>query len=279
MSVMKVKDYEIYYETHGTGIPLLFLEGLGYSVWMWDEQIPDISKWARCVLVDNRGVGKSTALKAPYSVKEFAEDSLKVMEALGISRFFVLGVSMGGFIAQELAHMAKDRVEGLILISTSCGGPLSLPMSKDTWDEMNKVVPGETAEEKIARTMRLALTDNFPRDRKVEFDAVVKKRGSSLPGQDQVVYQALATRDFDACDRNRELTMPSLLMCGTDDRVLPWTNSLILFKVLSNSSLLIFRDQNHLLFIEEADRVNGEVSSFIKEVESGTYRTSIREVE
>lgn len=278
MSIIRVKDHEIYYEEWGKGIPILFLEGLGYSVWMWRKQLQDISSWAHCILVDNRGVGKSSPLTSPYSVREFAEDAMEVMDHLGIDRFFVLGVSMGGFIAQEIAIMAENRVKGTILISTSCGGGNSLPMPKSTWDEMEKTIPGESVREKLIRTMKIAMTDKFPRERRLEFESIIEERLDYLQDQTQMVYQALATKDYDACDANKKINTPSLIVCGTEDRVLPWTNSLIIFKSLRNSSLLVFKNQNHLLFIEEAPRVNDEIRNFVRLVEEDSYIPYVREV-
>lgn len=278
MGTVNVKDYEIYYEVHGEGIPILFLEGLGYSIWMWDNQIPEMSMWAKCILVDNRGVGKSSKLTSPYTVTQFALDAISVMDHLGIEKFYVLGVSMGGFIAQEVATVAKHRVKGVILISTSCGGTESLPMPPETWNEMSKVVSGESEAERLRRTMKIAFTENFLTNRKGEFEKITERRLGYLQDQNQLVCQALATRDFDASNSDIELTVPSLIMCGTEDRVLPWTNSIMLFKKIKVSSLLVFKGQNHLLFIEEASRFNDEVSQFIKGVETGIPKKDVRQV-
>ncbi len=271
-------DYEIYFEEHGSGIPILFLEGLGYSLWMWKYQLPDIKKWARAILVDNRGVGKSTPLSAPYSVKSFAEDALKVMESLKIERFYVLGVSMGGFIAQELARISPEKVKGLILVSTSCGGSKSYPMSKDVFDEMTKTLNNETPEEKLRRTMKLAFTNSFPDLKKDIFNEIIKERLLALQDQKQLLFQSLSVLNFDSCSSNSELNTPSIIIAGTEDKVLPWINSIILFKSLKNSSLVLFNGQNHLLFIEKYKEFNDLIKNFVLSVEEGSFKEYIMEV-
>ena len=185
---------------------------------------------------------------------------------------------MGGFIAQQVSILSKNRVKGEILISTSCGGKRSLPMSQETWNEMSRAVQGESTRDKLNRTMKLALTKEFVEDRKREFDSIIEERLNFIQDPTQLAYQALSTRDFDVCSENRELTIPVLIICGTKDRTLPWVNSLILYKSLRESSLLIFENQNHLLFIEEAEKINREVEAFIRSVEEDSYSPFIREV-
>jgi pimeloyl-ACP methyl ester carboxylesterase len=254
---------EIHYEIAGNGPALVLLEGLGYGRWMWQNQLEALSRNYRLVLVDNRGIAPSTSLRGPYSMDEFARDALAVLDAEGIDRANFLGVSMGGFIAQSIAALAPHRVERLVLVSTSPGGPEALPMPPPTWAELTRMVPGESGLDRLRRTMALALTPEFVRDRAAEFEELLQARLEAPLDPTQLLFQAQSALTFDATVADRNVERPSLVMVGTDDRVLPWTNSLLLFRILRSPTLVVFRRQNHLLFLERAAEFNRAVEDFL----------------
>ncbi|MGC8618433.1 MAG: alpha/beta fold hydrolase [Thermoplasmata archaeon] len=279
MPFVNVDDYKIYYEVKGDGIPLLLLEGLGYATWMWKFQVPEFSKRFTMIMPDNRGVGQSTPLRGVYSVEKFAGDSLSVVNFLGFEKFYVMGVSMGGFIAQELAAAAPDRIRGLILVSTSAGGKSSIPMPKEVFEQMQLTLPGESTRDKLIRTMRLAFTDHYPVANEEEFASLIEHRMKSLQPPDQLMFQSLSSINFDRSSSNGNLNVPSLIVAGTADKVLPWLNSLILYKTLPRSSLILFKEQNHLLFIERFSEFNRAVIDFVEMIEENRYSEFVKEVE
>ncbi|HEV2685946.1 MAG TPA: alpha/beta fold hydrolase, partial [Actinomycetota bacterium] len=112
---------EIYYETAGEGDPLVMIMGLGADSRGWAMQTNVFAERYQLVLIDNRGVGKSSVPPGPYTIKQMAADTLAVMDDVGIERPHVLGVSLGGAIAQELALAAPERVRSLALGSTWAG--------------------------------------------------------------------------------------------------------------------------------------------------------------
>jgi len=256
-------DAEIYYETRGHGAPLLLLEGLGYGLWMWRGQSPALEDRFRLVLVDNRGVGKSTPLTGPYSMPEFARDALAVLDAEGIERTAVLGPSMGGFIAQSLAATAPERVSALVLACTSPGGPTSLPIPPATLTEMMRVVPNESSADRLRRTMALALTPEYPREHAVEFEKVIADRLASPTDATQWMYQALSPREFDARESDAHLAARTLITTGTEDRVVPFANSFALYRTIPNASLALFHGQGHLHLLERASAYNALVAEFL----------------
>lgn len=279
MPTVNIGDYEIYYEVKGNGIPILLLEGLGYSTWMWKFQVPEFSRRFTMIMPDNRGVGKSTRLAGAYSIDKFARDSLGVIDALELSKFYVLGVSMGGFIAQEVAAMVPDRVKGLILVSTSAGGRKSIPMSREVYDQMRQSIDGESPKDKVRRTMKLAFTESFPISKAKEFDSLIEDRMNSIQAEDQLIYQTLSSINFDRSTSNVNVKIPSLIIAGTDDRVLPWLNSLLLYKSLPRSSLILFWGQNHLLFMERSNEFNKVMADFVETVEDNNFSEFIKVVE
>ncbi len=278
MPTAKREGAEIAYEVRGRGPPLVLLEGLGYGRWMWQYQVPDMSTRFRLLMVDNRGIGTSTPLTAPYTVEAFARDALAVLDAEGVEQAHLLGVSMGGFIAQSVAALAPKRCGHLVLVSTSPGGPRSLPMPQATWNELIRAVPGESAREHLRRTMALAFTEAFPRNRSAEFEALLDVRLTQPQLPEQWMFQASSSRQFDATASDRRLDAPTLVVAGTEDRVLPWTNALLLYKAIPRAALLLFRRLNHLVFIEGAADFNAAVVDFLTSAPQALPEATVREV-
>ena len=269
---------EIYYETRGSGPPLVLIEGLGYGLWMWRGQSPALEDRFRLILIDNRGVGRSTPLTAPYSMDRFARDALAVCDAEGIRRAAILGASMGGFSALACAAIAPARLTALGLAGTSPGGPEARPMPPETWAEVTRTVPGEPEMDRLRRNMSIALTPSFPRERADELSAILTDRIASPTDPGQWMFQALSARDFDARETDSRLPVPTLITTGTADRVVPWTNSLLLFKLIPRASLALFRGQNHLHLMERSQEFNRVTQRFLDSVSTGTHSPSIEEV-
>ncbi|MEM3703331.1 MAG: alpha/beta hydrolase, partial [Candidatus Bathyarchaeia archaeon] len=124
MPKIKVNDVNLYYEIRGQGFPFVMITGLGGNIDYWDIRLLDeLSKRFKLVLFDNRGSGRSDVSDRQYTIKLLAEDTVGLMNALGIPKAHIFGLSMGGMIAQELALNFPEKVEKLILCSTFCGGP------------------------------------------------------------------------------------------------------------------------------------------------------------
>jgi len=122
MSEAKIEDIQIHYEEYGEGPPLIMILGLGQDMATWEFQISDFSKHFRIILLDNRDSGKSSSCSETYTTETMARDTLGLMDHLGIERTHLLGTSMGGMIAQQVALIAPERVISLVLASTTSWG-------------------------------------------------------------------------------------------------------------------------------------------------------------
>ena len=111
-------EAKIFYQIRGEGEPLILLMGFGATGNLWEKHVLEYEKHFKCIMIDNRGVGKSSQPHGPYSTKMLADDTLAVMNHAGIEHARVAGISMGGAIAQELALTYPDKVRCLVLIST-----------------------------------------------------------------------------------------------------------------------------------------------------------------
>ena len=124
MPKQRVGDIDIYYEVHGDRPQtLVMVRGLGSNLCAWYEQTPVLARHFRTVVFDNRGAGRTDKPDAPYSMRQMAADTAGLMDALAIDRAALLGISMGGMIAQEFALNYPERLSALILGCTNFGGP------------------------------------------------------------------------------------------------------------------------------------------------------------
>jgi pimeloyl-ACP methyl ester carboxylesterase len=131
MPTVHVNGVKLYYETYGQGEALLLIAGIGYGTWLWAKQIPELSKYFSVIAFDNRGVGRSDKPDIEYTISLLASDAYELLRALNVERAHILGISLGGFIAQQLALDHPEIVNKLILCSTSFGGPnMILPKGK-----------------------------------------------------------------------------------------------------------------------------------------------------
>ena len=126
---VRVRDVEIYYELCGEGEPLVFIGGLGADVSLYSALVGELAKKRRVISFDNRGSGRTSKPDSPYSVAMFAEDTAGLMDVLGLATVDVAGMSMGGRIALELVATHPERVQRLVLISTSAAGTGKVHMS------------------------------------------------------------------------------------------------------------------------------------------------------
>jgi pimeloyl-ACP methyl ester carboxylesterase len=134
MPTIQVNDLEMYYELHGEGEPLTLIVGLATDTLEWDGIIRPLAQRYRVIAFDNRGAGRSAKPDQPYSIEQMASDTEGLLDALAVERAHIVGVSMGGRIALALALAHPERVNRLVLVSTSARaarrpwwfGPLSL---------------------------------------------------------------------------------------------------------------------------------------------------------
>jgi len=131
MPKAKVQGIDLYYEVHGAGYPLVLIRGFGSNLDHWYCQTPAFSSRYRVVTFDNRGIGRSEKPDVPYTISMMAGDTAGLMDAIGVSKAHILGISMGGMIAQEIALRYPQRVHGLVLACTHCGGDRAVRPSEE----------------------------------------------------------------------------------------------------------------------------------------------------
>ena len=254
----------IAWERHGEGASLLLIHGLGYARWGWEPVLPGLSETFDVILFDNRGIGESDAPPGPYTVAEMAADAVQVLDEAGVERAHVVGTSLGGMIAQELALSYPDRVDRLVLAGTTPGGPRSHPMPQQT---VRLLAEAATLEPEVAlrRFVENALSPTTVAERPEVVDRILAHRLATA--QDQVAWasQAAAAAAFDAYDRLPGLTAPTLVQTGTEDAVIDPANSALLCELLPNWDDAHFPSCGHLFFWESPDGFVHNVVTFLED--------------
>jgi pimeloyl-ACP methyl ester carboxylesterase len=263
--MLKVNDIQMYYEVCGEGFPLMMIAGLGANVDWWDPRwIQVLSQGFKTVAFDNRGAGRTDVSDEEYSIRLFADDTAGLMDAMGISLAHVLGISMGGMIAQELALNYPEKVQKLVLCSTACGGSKSVPVSQEV---LTVLMMDRTAlsPEQIARNMMpLLVTEDFLKNNPGLAELAVHQMVKAPISDKAYVRQLKAILNFDTCGRLLHIKAPTLILQGKRDILVPPENASILDEAIPNAKLVYFENSAHGL-LEETETVLRSVLEFLSE--------------
>jgi 3-oxoadipate enol-lactonase len=249
----------IAWEEHGAGTPLLLIHGLGYGRWGWQPVVDPLAERHRVVLFDNRGIGASDVPPGPYTVQEMAADALAVLAAAGIDRARVVGTSLGGMVAQQLAVEAPARVERLVLACTTPGGERGVPFPEPT---VRLLEEAPTLDPAVAlrRFVENALAPDAPPEL---VERIYALRLANPPDPAGWEAQAAAAEAFDGYDRLGEISAPTLVLHGDADRVIDAGNAEILAARIPRARAEVFAGCGHLFFWEQPLRFVSVVGEFL----------------
>jgi 3-oxoadipate enol-lactonase len=212
---------ELYYELHGEGPPLVLVMGIGYDSSLWTlAQVPVLSTQFQVILVDNRDAGRSSKARQPYTISDMADDLAALLDALGIQRSHLLGLSMGGMIALEFALRHGDRLDRLVLAGTGAAPARSAvdPIQIWSWVKANDATGDVFGGQQFVSLFSTA----FLRDHDAVREIAELLAGNPYPmTPDAYGRQADAYRQFDALDRLAAITAPTLVVVGEQDLLTP----------------------------------------------------------
>ena len=257
-------DVRIAYEVLGAGEPVLLIHGLGYARWGWEPVSGPLADAFQVVLFDNRGIGGSDIPIGPYSAREMAADAVAVLDAAKVERAHVVGTSLGGMVAQELALGWPRRVRGLVLACTTPGGPRAHPLPEQTLRLMAEA-PLLPPEEALRRFVENALAPATVRERPELVDRIYRWRLEHPPDPAGWQAQASAGVTFDAFDRLGSISAPTLVLHGTEDAVVDHRNAQLLADGIPDARIELFQGTGHLFFWEEPERFVQLATTFLEE--------------
>ncbi|MHB8642017.1 MAG: alpha/beta fold hydrolase [Gaiellaceae bacterium] len=253
----------IAYEVRGEGEPLLMIHGLGYDRRGWGPLPALLADDFRVVLLDNRGVGESDAPEGPYTVSQLAADALAVLDAEGIERAHVFGVSLGGFIAQEFALTWPERVRRLVLTSTMPGGPHATPMPAAGLEAFGRF-PTLERRAGLRLMVETSLGPRAVRELPELVDEIFAYRLERAPTLAAWQAQASAGATFDAFERVPSISAPTLILHGDADIVVDPRNADLLAELIPGARVEHFPDRGHLVLWEDGVRLAPIVTEFLR---------------
>ncbi len=263
MPTTEANGQTIYYEDHGEGEPLLLVPGLAMDTLAWALQVPAFSARHRTILFDNRDVGQSSMAEARYDIADMARDALALADALELDSFHLLGVSMGGAIAEEMALAAPERIGTLTLVVTFAAGGRWARTLSDLWSAR---VQRMSREERIDELMLLCFSEGFYENA----EGVAWLRGMMLQNPhpqpaDAFARQLDAASRHDARDRLAALAMPTHVIGAEHDILVPIWKSRELADLIPGAQLTVIDACPHGLNVERAEEFNRAVLDFIAE--------------
>ncbi len=272
MPLAKVGDINIEYYVEGSGPPLLMIMGWGGQARSWGEPFLErLRPHFQIIRLSNRGTGTSDKPAAEYTIPLMAEDAAGLLRELGIQRAHVLGVSMGGMIAQELVLNHPETVQGLVLGCTFCGSLRGVPIRLDTLAGLAQI--GNLPLEERVRQFWLAMvTPEFLETNKEFLDAIMATHLETPTPWETFGRQFVAIQSFDTYERLPQLQAPTLLVHGDRDILIPPENTEVLRQRVNGSQVRIVPGVAHMFFWEKPEESAGAIVEFLSSVPAPAQR-------
>jgi 3-oxoadipate enol-lactonase len=250
-----------YWRIGEAGPPVLLIMGLSMPGRIWRSQVEGLGDTHRLVVYDHRGLGQSEAPREPFDIGDMAGDALRVLDAAGFTQAHVVGVSMGGMIAQHLALRAPERVRSLSLVATHAGGPTAALLEPAALVDFARVIfsPGGRRHEALVRLL-------YPPEVAAQAEGRVREQLSSPVPPRTRFLQIRAVALHDTRRRVHELAVPTQVLMGDQDRLVRPSATLALHARLPEGTPLHrFPESGHGLIFQDRQQVNARLAEFIAE--------------
>jgi 3-oxoadipate enol-lactonase len=257
MSKFRINDIQLYYEEEGAGAPLVFIHGLGSSTRDWEYQIPEFRKNYRVVAFDLRGHGQSDKPPGPYSLPLFASDTASLLKALGIDAAHIVGISLGGGVALQLAIDAPTLTKTLVIVNSG-------PTMVGTGDEARKEVDSRVAivQQMGMRGMGQALAPRlFPKPEHASLrDTFVERWAENDPRA--YIDALLSMVGWNVTSQLGSIRCPTLVVSSDQDYT-PVVLKGAYVKQMPNAELAVIADAHHAVSIERPQAFNAVLAQFL----------------
>ena len=254
---------KIYWEEQGVGEPLVLVMGLASTLEMWHRTAPVLAQHFRTIVFDNRGVGRSDVPAPGYPLRDMADDLKAVMDAAGVSTAHLFGISMGGMIAQEFTLAYPDRVRSLILGCTNFGGREVEPAAPHVLAILK--ARGEMSPLEAARAMVPHIYSKNTDREIVEEDIYIRIKWFPSP---QGYYGQLgAILAWESRTRLPQVSVPTLVLHGDTDELVPPANGRMIAGLIPNSELHILPQASHIFMTDQPDLTHRLILEFLEKLE------------
>jgi 3-oxoadipate enol-lactonase len=261
MPRLRCNGIELRVEEVGTGPPLLLIMGLGSSLETWVAQREAFAAHHRVILFDNRGSGESESPPPPWSVPDMAADAIGVLDALGLARAHVLGVSMGGMIAQEMAIGWPERIDRLV-VGVSFARPDPLRRAFLLFRRWARLQGADLVQEGVANLPWLVSPRvlNDP-ERLEEILGIVGTM--PLMSAEAYSHQIDAILEHDTLSRLHRVRAPTLVVAAAEDVLTPISLSQEIAAAITGARLTVLPRGNHAVQLEDPEDFNRAILEFL----------------
>ncbi|SDM00428.1 Pimeloyl-ACP methyl ester carboxylesterase [Daejeonella rubra] len=256
-----VNNFYLSYDDVGEGsIPIIFLHGYPFDKTMWQAQLDFLKPYYRLIPCDIRGFGKSKDEDSLLSIDLFGEDLIAFLDKLNIDKAIICGLSMGGYIALNVLKRFPDRFSALILCDTQC-----IADTAEVKAKRYKIID-EIAVDGVTNFNEGFIKSVFHKDSlSYKKDLVEKLRSVVFSNSQHIITMgltALAERS-ETCSALNEITIPTLIICGNEDKVTPLAQSEFLNTTIKGSVLHVIDDAGHVSNLEQPDEFNKHLLAFL----------------
>ena len=250
----------LYYEEAGQGEPLLMVQGLATDHLGWMLQVPELSKHYRVITFDNRDVGQSKQADGPYEIADMARDALALADELELDTFHLVGMSMGGAIAQEMALLAHERLRTLTLVVTFAGGGNWATERSRLWGEIRGLIDHETH---LDWLLLFGMSEHFYESpERIAYSKQLMRANPYPQSTEAFQRTARAILGHDTRERLGAITRPTLVIYGEEDVICPPRHSREIATLIPGARLIGIPAQAHQPFQEDAAGFNETVLGF-----------------
>ncbi len=262
MPTLQLSDIELYYEIKGEGKPLFLLAGLMSDSSSWMPASNSLAKKYMVITPDNRCVGRTKPFSVDCSIRQMADDVLSLADNLGIEKFDVVGHSMGGFIALELASFAPHRIASMVLEATSS---INSDRNNKLFESWSKALgQGQNLSEWFTEVFKWIFTENVT-DNDVTLNMFLDYSINYpyLQSKEAFDNQIKAIREFDGRATLSQIMNRTLILCAEKDRCFSTQESIAAFADLPHKQVSVIEGAAHAIHAEKTEEFVAIVSEFI----------------
>jgi len=264
MPITHINGIDFYFETHGSGDPLLLIMGITATGSVWEKHVAYWEKFFECITADNRGVGQSGKPQGPYTSEQMADDYAALLDVLKIGKVKVVGCSMGSIIAQQLALRHPEKVSSLVLM---CPWARCDNTAKAIFQHM-VTCKGKLSPEEFTLYIQLLIYSKSSWDNEMMFlEMAEARKQAAIEPESQPLHglagQAAACINHDVFDRLCLIKQPALIIGGQEDIFTPIWMAEEIAKAIPKSDLHIYEECGHAFHWERIEDFNPRVSNWL----------------
>ena len=242
---------------------VLLLTGLASKRLGWYKQLPVFGQVYRTIALDHRDTGDSDPVTVPYTIADQADDAASLLQALGVTEASIVGISMGGYIALELALRHPEVVRKLVLTGTSAGGPTHVAPGPQMLAMLMQDREGTEIGDLARRSYTLLMATGYAESHPQDIDRIAENARYHAQSPESYARQLQAVLGHNVSDRLAQIPVPTLVIHGEVDPLVPVENGRYLAQHIPGAQLICYPDTGHISIIERADDYNRDVLAFL----------------